>query len=90
MSVSEIHLGVDTGGVSDAVNDPDSDIDHEDTCESLSDIGDLGRPTVNMIPVLPKNEDASPISQFGEVDICRSNDPSHWFPRGILGTAGTR
>ena len=33
-----------------------------------------------MIPVLPEDEDASPISQFGEVDICRSNDPSHWFP----------
>jgi len=30
MSVSEIALGVDTGGVSGAVNDPDSDIDYED------------------------------------------------------------
>ena len=86
VSVSEIPIGVDSGDVSSgAVNDPDSDIDceDEDTCESLSDIGDLGRPTANMIPVLPEDdsdENASPISKFGEVHICRSNDPSHWFP----------
>ena len=54
--------------MSGAVNDLDSDIDYEDTCESLSDIGDLGGPTANMIPVLPEDEYASPISQFGEVD----------------------